>query len=409
MNTSNHDWRHDTLQLVLAFAQRRLLIAFILAGSFAVGLGAAYSATPYYSASATFVLLPREKPVLDLTVQSASVETSEDAARRSASATLTLPPNPDLYTSLIRSSDVAQQVAARLGERQPRGGLGRLDPSAIRAGLTVFSTEEGVVRIAMKHEDPQVAADVVNAIIQECERASKEIERQLISQQAGFLSTAIRDAESRLAEATELRSRLIERIGVGDPSATAARSAALLQTLDDTEARISRELERLLLHRTPLDPTVAALGAELEQVRAIAAETRAAYCGDMSEEEFASLDCEWRALEQDLTLRRDLLMSMRARHEVFRIRADQPAGNIAVIREASAPSAPAGPSKRVFLVLAVLGGGMIACTICVLLDQLNRAAQTPRLEEPIRAIRRCFITTRAHTIRPRPETSGGNT
>ena len=394
MSNATHDWRSDVLALMLAIARRRLLVLSVMIGAVAVGVVSGYRAQPFYSASATFVLLPREKPILDLTVQSASVETSEDAAKRSSSATLTLPPNPDLYSTLIRSSDITEQVAERVAANSSFEGARLPGPSAIRAGLTVTSTDEGVVRIAMEHSNPVLAAFVVNEVIRECETASKEIERQLIVQQAGFLSTAIERAEVSLQQAVTRRNSLVERIGVGDPTAAAARSASLLQTLQDTEARIAREMERMLLHRTALDPKVAALDAELRQVREKIIEVRGAFCGTLSEAEFAELECEWRGLEQDLMLRRDLLMSMRARHEVFRIRADQPAGNIAVIRNATAPMIPAGPSKRNLLAFALLGGIVIACGLCVILDQASRAARSPELREPISALLACFTSLR---------------
>ena len=390
MKAATHDWRRDVLSLLLAIARRRTLVAFVMIAAVSLGALAAYRAEPFYSASATFVLLPREKPILDLTMQSASVETSEDAAKRSSSATLTLPPNPDLYATLIRSSGITEQVSQRLENDASLNAGVSIGPSAIRSGLTVSSTEEGVVRIAMQHHDPSVAALVVNEVIEECERASKEIERQLIVQQAGFLSKAIESAEDELANAMSSRNTLVDRIGVGDPTTTAARSAALLQTLEDTEARLAREMQRLLLHRTALDPEVAALNAELQQVRANARNVRTNFCGNLDESEFAAVECEWRAVEQYLTLRRDLLMSMRARHEVFRIRADQPAGNIAVIRRATPPTVPAGPSKRKLIAFSLLIGLLLSGGLCVVLDQLEKAHHVPELSDLIGSLRETF-------------------
>ena len=367
------DWRHDVLCLVHALVRRRLVIATVMLAAAGFGVLAIQRADPFYEASSTFVLLPREKPVLDLAVQSASVESVEDSAKRSTAATLTLPPNPELYTTLIRSAQVRSRVAEAIGSDQAVVRHDLPGPAAIKAGLTVESSEEGVIRIAMKHHSPSVAATVVNLLVAECESASKEIERKMILQQAGFLGEAIDRADDRLQETRAELARFSDLIGVANPGLESARSAALIRTMDDTEARLEREVRGYLVHRTEADPAVAALLGELSQVRERRDEVRASYCGDLSEQEFAAVESEWRALAQDVTLRQDLLMTMRARHDVFSIRANQPAGNLAVIRAATPPSTPAGPSKRRIMVLALLGGLFVACALCVVIEQIELA------------------------------------
>ena len=369
---SRRDWRVDIIEFLSAIARRKLLVVSIMTICVMAGFTAAICTPPFYEASSTIVLLPREKPVLDLSVQSQLVETAGDEAKRSPSATLSLPPNPDLYTTLIRSGAVTQRVADALHDDPDLANEGRLTSAKIREGLAVQSTDEGVLRIEMRHRSPRLAAAVVNALVKECEHASKAIERQLIVQQAGYLASAIAEAQLNLDRALERLVALSARSGVSDPSAAAGRSASLIQTLDDTEARLGRERERLLVYRTEIDPQVVAIEAELCEVRSRREGTQEMYCGNLSQSEYAQFEADWAARDQDVSLRRDVLMSMRARHDVFKIRAEQPAGNIAVIRPAAVPAAPAGPSKRKFLVLAALSGGLIACAASVAGDQLDR-------------------------------------
>lgn len=390
---NDRDWRNDVLDMLYAVARRRILIATILAVFIGLGYGAANTSDPFFTASGTFVLLPREKPIIDLSVQSSSVETAEDAAKRSDAATLTLPPNPDLYTTLIRSGDAAQRVVGVLKSDDSLAGKALPTVGELRSGTSVESTEEGVIKVSVTAYDPYVAAAAANALVVECENASKAIERQLIVQQSGFLGSAIVRAETRLDEARARLSQFSMRFGVADPSVAAACSASLIKTLDESEARISRELERLLVHRTEADPQVAALRAELNQVFAKRDSVRASYCGDLSESEFSTIESEWRALKQDVTLRQDLLMSMRARHDVFSIRADQPAGNLAVIRPAGVPAAPSGPSKRKYLVLATLLGVLLSGVACVTLDQLEQIHADERAERRLASILHCFSFT----------------
>ncbi len=379
------DWRSDVLDVLCAILRHRLIIAAVLAIAAVCGLATGYLSKPFYRASATFVLLPREKPVLDVAVQSASIETSDDAAKRSDSATLTLPPNPELYTSLIRSASVAQRVAQACIEQGVSDDIG---PAAIRDMLTVEATESGVIKLTAQTDDAELAAFVVNKLVAECEEASKLIERQLILQQAGYLESAIEVAEQRLLTAQQRLARYAERYGVGNVRDAAARSSALLKTLSDTESRLSRELDRLMVSRTEASPDVRALRAELRQVRSDLEHTKIAYVGTVSENDYAELTSTWSSLEQDVRLRQDMVMSMRARHDVFKIRADQPAGNLALIRPASVPSVPAGPSKRRFLVLACLAGGLLALAVAVGAEQFRCMRQDKATGNKIEELKR---------------------
>lgn len=398
MSAQEHssDWRCEVLDLVYAITSRWMIVMIVMAVAIGIGYVAAAKADPFYRASATIVLLPREKPILDLSVQSASVETSEDAAKRSSSATLALPPNPDLYTTLIRSANVIERVSQAIGHGTNGEGSKSLETGAIRAGMTVESTDEGVITISMEHPDPKVAADVVNALVHECEQASKAIERQLILQQSGFLGSAIAQAEQNLIDSRIRLEEAAQSCGVSDPEATAARSIALLRTINDTENRLERELTALLAHRTERDPAVVSLSSQLDAVRLSRQQTMDRYCGSLSEAEYAGFASRWRAIQQDITLRQDLLMSMRARHELFSIRADQPAGSIAVIRVAYPPAAPAGPSKRKYLILATIMGGLVAGVICVLSDQLERVRQSQQAEKRLASIIGCFRIPRSN-------------
>lgn len=402
--SASPDWRADVLDVICAVVRYRLVIAVVLGVAVLGGLAAGYVSEPFYRASATFVLLPREKPVLDVAVQSASIETSEDAAKRSDAATLTLPPNPELYTTLIRSSAVAERVAQAVADQNIARGIG---PADIRAMLAVEATEAGVIKLTAQTGDAELAAFVVNTMVAECEEASKLIERQLILQQAGYLESAIAVAEQRLTSAQHRLAQYAERHRVGSVRDAAARSSALLKTLTDTEARVSRELDRLLVSHTEAAPDVRALRAELAQVRADLNRTRAAYVGSVSEDDFAALSTTWSSLEQDVRLRQDMVMSMRARHDVFKIRADQPAGNLALIRPASVPTVPAGPSKRRFLVLACLAGGLLSLAAAVGAQQWRGMRQNVAMKGQIdelkgllpspRVLRRALAGMRSRT------------
>ena len=69
-----------------------------------------------YTASAVAVLLPREKAVIDASIDTSSLETSDDSVTR-GSGSLMLPPNPALYVTIIHSPAVLTEIATKYNDR----------------------------------------------------------------------------------------------------------------------------------------------------------------------------------------------------------------------------------------------------------------------------------------------------
>ena len=232
---------------VIAAATRNIWIIVILV--FLGGLLAVYSiqnARPFYTASAVGVLLPREKPLIDATVDTGSLETTQDVARRSSSASLTLPPNSDLYLTLLKSSSTLEKLAERFADQLTDlegADEDHRSPEMIgelRDMATITGTEDGLLTVSVQSHDPTLAANLANAILEEGENASKEIERQLVLQQAQFLDQAATSARSSLEAAEAEYRHFIEATGVYEPEKLVGRKVAIVANL---KARKMRGIE----------------------------------------------------------------------------------------------------------------------------------------------------------------------
>ena len=368
-------WQQPVLELILAILKSRVLIAGITGTGIIIALFIAMSAPRFYRASAVIILLPREKPILDIAHRSATMDTSEDEANREESASLTLPPNPELYITLIRSRSVLEALAAQF-----RDELMALDDTmrteemiaTINGMIGISSTEDGLMTITITAHDADLCAGLANAIVGECERASKAIERQLLTQQAGYLDNAVSLAESRLDDAEgDLRAFALEH-GLVDPEMESDRSMRRLRELDIARTAVATDLAELRTWRTDRDPAVVELTQRIDAIDTEADRIRAAFAGATSEAEFASISSTWQMLRQRVVSQRDLLETLQMRHHVFRIRSEQPAGNMAVLHEAIAPERHAGPSRKAVLVLFTAASFLLSCGLAIGLDQLKR-------------------------------------
>jgi uncharacterized protein involved in exopolysaccharide biosynthesis len=313
--------------------------------------------------------------MLDLSVHSSSLETPDDSAEREDSANLTLPPNPDLYITLIRSRSVIERIASQFMERlvPPESNL-RSDEivELVRSRISIASTDEGMLTITVTADDGDLAAEIANAVVAECETASKAIERQLLTQQAGYLEHAVLDASDSLAASEARLTAFSEKTGIIDPRLEADKSMRRWHELEVAISSARTRLEQRLRYHTERDPVVESLQTEVDNLEVTLDELRGAFAGDAPDERYATLASEWDRLRQDVRFHRDLVATMSMRFSVFRIRADQPAGNMAVLHLAEAPKHPAGPSKKQTLGIFGAVSVLLSIVLAVFLDQVSK-------------------------------------
>lgn len=380
-HTNNSDWRNDVLQAILAVTQRKLLVVSVFICVMIICAINVITTQPFYRSSASIVLLPREKPILDIAAQSDTLESSDETARRAQASSLTLPPNPELYETLIRSHDLASRIDARLGDES-------IGASAIRSSITVRSSEEGLVTISCETGSGLLAARIVEIAIEECEHTSKTIERQLMVQQQRYLHGIMTSLRDRVDTLTSQIDAYADKFGVSDPVLAAERSQARIRRLDEAQIRLQTKLQGLEVHRTALDPMVVAIRAELQSVIDEREVISASFCGNVSEPNYSGMLAEWKWLHQELNQAQDLLMSLMAKHDLFVIRAEQPSGNIAIIRAPIAPDAPAGPSKRRAISVGILAATGLSLLTCVIADQVQRASREESSQELVIKVRK---------------------
>ena len=365
-NPTPPNWREELVIGILAVTQRKFLIIVILISVVSISAANWFMIKPFYQASGTIVLLPREKPILDIAARSDSLESTDDTARRAPSASLTLPPNPDLYITLMKSGDLASRISQRLKPMHD------LTASQIRHGIEVSSSDTGLMTVTCQAPSPEAAAKIAGFVIEECKETSKSIERQLILQQTGYFDGAVKRMKSQVDLLTDRINSAAEEFGVSDPELAASRSIARLRRLDEAQIRLETHLHGLSIHRTNVDPLVAALQGELESVYIARDIVSKNFCGLVSEGAYSSMLAKWKGLHQELGQAQDMHMSLTAKRDLFMIRAEQPSGNIAIIQIPNIPTAPAGPSKRRAISIALLIGVGVSIMSCVIFDQISR-------------------------------------
>ncbi|MEM7309594.1 MAG: hypothetical protein AAF682_23160 [Planctomycetota bacterium] len=379
-------WQIPLLDVLAAITRHLWMLAALMG----LGMFNAYrsirTAEPFYTASAVAVLLPREKPLIDATVDTGSLETTQDVARRSSTASLTLPPNADLYLTLLKSSSTLEKLAERFAEelRTNEGAKeNHRSPemvAEIRDMVTITGTEDGLLTVSVQSYDPKLAANVCNAILEEGELASKEIERQLVLQQAVFLDQAATSARIGLEQSEAQYRAFVQETGVYDPKNEIAQLVSQTQQLRRAADQLEGEINALLEARTEEDALVIEKRARLKYLRKETEQLEADLRRGEPAADMGTLMLERNAIEQVVRFRRDLVITLTTQADIFRIRAEQPAGSIAIIRRANVPHRPAGPSKKGMAAKSVAGSVFLAGFLILVFEQLALIRRTRELD-----------------------------
>ncbi|MEM7248651.1 MAG: hypothetical protein AAF533_25190 [Acidobacteriota bacterium] len=245
--------------------------------------------------------------------------------------------------------------------------------------LKIKSGDGGLLSVTFTAGDPVVAAFLANELIEEAQEASKAIERQLLLQQAGHVGKALDTARIRLADVEERLRVFSAKHALLDPGLQAADRIRQVRELESLKGKFELQVTERLLSHTPNEPGVRALRRKIGVIENQVDSLEQNITGDVSQREYGQLAIEHRGLTEELRFRRDLCTTLSTQADVFRIRAEQPAGNLAIIRPAVPVTKPAGPSKTKHVGVGLGLGCFLGCGLVILLEQVAVMRRKPTL------------------------------
>jgi capsule polysaccharide export protein KpsE/RkpR len=368
-------WQEPVLDILEAIIHRRCIVIIIMILGSIAGILRLASMPDVYSASAVAVLLPREKAMMDASIDTSSIETSDDRASRSSAGSLMLPPNPALYTTIIDSRAVLEEIARRFSDQLSNSNeVSNNDRSEevidkLRRMIRTTTTEEGIITIHVDSHSARLSADLANALFEQCEIASKSIERKLLIHQASHLDKALLIAEKRLTETEEKMSAFTSKMGLVNTDLQASNQLRGLRELQTERDTLEADLDALRLSYTNSAPEVIAVKARIATIERQSTLSQQNVVGSVGTADFGRVSIAYKSLEQKVRFERDMVSTLSTKSDIYRLRAEQPIGNLAIIRPANTPTRPAGPSKKRELGLALGLSMILSIGYCLLCQQ----------------------------------------
>ena len=378
-------WQIPLVDLALAIARHLKVVLVILALTAAAVVYLLSGLIPEYTASSIGLVLPRDKSQFDASIATGSLETSESSPRSDSSLPFTLPPNVDLYVLLMKSRSTLTRIADQFEselikhEGMPRDHRSPERASFVRRLVKITGNEDGMITVTVTSKSAQLAADLANAFVDASEVDSREIERKLLEDQAHVLQEAADAASIQLEKVRVEYADFSGKYSLLEPSMQAAGVVDGLMHYTTAASELEAEIQSELTRFREDSQTISALKAKLAEIRDQVLRTQTSVMDGVSIQEYGRIVMDFRRLSQLLEFRQDLVLILSSQAEIFRIRAEQASGPVVVVRPASVPSTPSGPSKRRTATVPLVLGVILSLGWAVVSEQTKAIGRSPEM------------------------------
>jgi uncharacterized protein involved in exopolysaccharide biosynthesis len=383
-------WQEPLLDAIEAIIAQKWVVCSIIFIGLSLGFYRLSKMPSIYTASAVAVLLPREKAVLDASIETSSIETTDDRAGKSATGSLMLPPNPTLYTTIIMSTAVLTEIATKYNNRFD-GEISSRDRSVevvsrLRGMIKTSATEEGMITLTVSSETPELSADIANELFEQCEKASKAIERKLLISQAGHLDKALEITVERLRKTEQQLGQFTYDFNLVNAELQASNQLHIVRELDKKKDSLESELNSLRISHTDTTPEIQQIFTRLATIEQQQNDAKDNFIGDVGANEYGELSVAYQSLKQKVRFERDMVSTLSTKSDIYRLRAEQPIGNLAIIRSANVPTRPSGPSKKMEIGLSLGLSIVLAFGYAIGMQQMGVLNENPKLRARIEDI-----------------------
>jgi len=362
--------------LIEVLARRRTLIVTIVTVATLVALAVAFLAPKWYRATA--LLLPPKNATLQV---SGFARISEFASVTEELQLPILVTATDVYTRMLSSQAVTAVVIDKF-DLQTRFEAGTRDETYLALmDVTEFrATDEGMLEISFEDKDPQLAADVANAFVDELDRVSRSIALNRVRQSKGFI-------EERLAQVK------IEL----DSARTAFEQFQLASRAIDFDEQISLALEQatqLKIRLAEIDIDIQIFSTRLGEENAELMELRQrrnAIRDRLDELELRNPDSsffslpvaaipslrgQYETLFSKVRINESLYRLLLEQYEQIKIQQNEDVPTLSVLDRAQAPEIRSKP-RRALIVGGTFGCALVfAILLAALLEYFRRVRET---------------------------------
>jgi uncharacterized protein involved in exopolysaccharide biosynthesis len=295
--------------------------------------------------------------------------------------------NPnDLYAGILKSRTIADRLIERFKLKELYESPNMVSARRALEDVTRVNTgKEGLISIEVEDKDPQRAADLANAYVQELDQLMQGLALTEASQRRLFFESQLAKARDQLVTAEAALRQAIDTKGIAGVD---AQSRAVVGTTEQLRAQIGVkeiQLDSMRSFATERNPDAVRLRQEITSMK-----------GELANLEGGRRDANGSksptGLENVRKLREVKFLEftvelLTKQYEIAKIDEAKDAVLIQVVDEAVPPDYKSKPNRALIVSLTVLAVGFLAVIVAFIRGAVEKARVDPRSTARLETLR----------------------
>ncbi|HSH41806.1 MAG TPA: polysaccharide biosynthesis tyrosine autokinase [Arenicellales bacterium] len=241
----------------------------------------------------------------------------------------------------------------------------------IRNGVSVSGSDQSqIAAIRFESPDPQLAAEVANAVVDAYIELGLEARLDRTQRTSAWLTERLEDLRRKVAESEDRLQAFQQREGLVDSESMEEISSAKLQFLNDEVVRTQKTVAELSKRYGPKHPKMINAKAEMESALARLDEASRSIVLDTSKQ------FELSKLEREVAANRQLYESFLEKFEESDMSSRYTITNAQIVDAATVPGSPVRPDKNKFIMQWGFIGLFCGVLLSLFREQLHNTFRT---------------------------------
>lgn len=305
--------------------------------------------------------------------------------------------NPiDLYVSMLESRTVGEAMDKRFGLQKLYVRKTTFDTLVrLKANTAISTGKDGVITIEVDDLDPQRAADMANAYVDELRKLTQGLAITEASQRRLFFEKQLRESRDQLSEAEIVMKQTQEATGLLEPE---GQSKAIIGSIANLRGQIAAKEVQLGTSRsfaTEANPDVQRLRQEIAELQAQLQKLGQSSAGKgddltVSAKKLPEASLRYLRAYRDLKYNEAIVEVLTKQYELARIDEAKYGPVVQVIDTAVKPEKKSKPRRTTTTLLMMLLAGFLATLWAFLRESAHGMIGNPRNQDRVRALKQYF-------------------
>ncbi len=371
----------DILEILLVLAREKKLILQVTLGAALLATIIVFLVPKMYTATATILPPQQNQSILGSLVGQVASGNNVDLRD------LGLKNPSDVFVAMLKSRTVEDALINRFDLRKVYSKKTYGDARKVLEKRSEIDPEkEGLISIEVTDRDPQRAADIANAWVDELRTLNQSLALTEAAQRRVFFEQKLAQERDDLAKAEFAMQQIEQKTGLLQPD---AQTKALIGAVADIRAQIAAkevQLQSLRTYGTENNPDVKRVERELAELQAQSAKiSQTQRTGsepaennlDVPTPRVASASVEYLRVARDLRYHESLYDFLARQLEAARIDEAKNAVVVQVVDRAVEPEKKSGPHRLLIVAITAVVAFLLICFAILVREAIRRKQQDP--------------------------------